>query len=223
MVQKIGFNFKFHIKSQQIKDLSKWKSWKCWRYFIQIIISMNWNILKFIFCMIWISFAWIDFIFYWYAFTSLLLNEKIFSFPSLATIFEHKNCPVVINHIPEIQIVTNIRADGLWAGQKNVFKKSNDVYFSAWMFAFHKLVCQTLVISSLSKRLGLPDTVTKVITVLPFFDTFNKFSGLLVSICDISICGAGLKCSGVSSSGSPSSSSSYRIIFNILVNTILFH
>lgn len=85
-------------------------------------------------------------------------------------------------------------------------------YRSAWIWLFQSPVCQIFVISSASNFVGLPATVTNVITVLPFFDCFNKLSGLLMSTLDISIGCAGRKCSGKSSGSSSSSSCRKRKI-----------
>uniref|UniRef100_A0A182UTN9 Uncharacterized protein n=1 Tax=Anopheles merus TaxID=30066 RepID=A0A182UTN9_ANOME len=70
-----------------------------------------------------------------------------------------------------------------------------------------RLVCHSLVMSSVSSRVGLPLTDTNDIRVRPFFDSLRMFSGLDASTLPISIEGGGRKCSG-SSSGSSGSSSS---------------
>lgn len=71
--------------------------------------------------------------------------------------------------------------------------------------ALKRLPCQRLVISSVSFSVGLPDTVTNIMRVFPFFVIFSMLSGLPGSTCEKSIGAEGLLCSGRSPSSMSSS------------------
>lgn len=63
---------------------------------------------------------------------------------------------------------------------KTLCSRMNTVnYLSVWMWLFHRLVCQSFVIFSVSSGVGFPVTVTKTIKVLPFLDSFSMLSGSL--------------------------------------------
>ena len=54
------------------------------------------------------------------------------------------------------------------------------------MWLFHKLLCHNFVISSVSSLEGFPSTLINIISVRPFLVNFNRFSGLVMSIWNIS-------------------------------------
>lgn len=85
--------------------------------------------------------------------------------------------------------------------------RSNVASAHLWtsQLALKRLPCQRLVISSVSFSVGLPDTLTNIMSVFPFFVIFSMLSGLLGSTCEKSTGAEGLLCSGRSPSSMSSS------------------